>query len=80
MAIKRQRLNPYYTGSTLWELEEAGLSVCTCGLNPYYTGSTLWVVQGIVNGNAFYCLNPYYTGSTLWVDNTINIGINNKKS
>ena len=35
-------LNPYYTGSTLWDKLKQ-ISIYFYGsLNPYYTGSTLW--------------------------------------
>ena len=39
---KKEGLNPYYTGSTLWVFVLQNKDTCVTGLNPYYTGSTLW--------------------------------------
>ena len=66
-------LNPYYTGSTLWDPFFLLIlrQVIWC-LNPYYTGSTLWDELSMRTLSLQdEGLNPYYTGSTLWVSTII---------
>ena len=63
---KTGSLNPYYTGSTLWDEEGKRRQTGFFRLNPYYTGSTLWDIEAAKARTITLSLNPYYTGSTLW--------------
>ena len=63
----KEGLNPYYTGSTLWD----NIDIIKLGILDVLILIILEVLYEYKDYEKYnccvICLNPYYTGSTLWV-------------